>query len=386
MKTKKTITVCFKDNTNIQEKTNSFKTNNIRLNDSLNFEPLFNIEEKDTDNGDLMFSTYNEMSNEEKKLYRIYKVEVDIENLDKVKAQLENNSDIEFVEVNELFETKYTPNDPAFPQLYGLKKIACEKVWPTTQGEDIIVAVIDTGVDYNHPDINANMWNNNGAFGYDFSENNSDPMDINGHGTHVAGTIGAVANNNAGIVGVSPEVKIMALKIFPNALPHVISKALRFAVDNGAKILNNSWGPTNRRPSSPTIEAAIDYVYSKGGICVFAAGNEGDDTKYYSPANYSKTIAVGATDSNDLKPSFSNFGNDVDIYAPGKNILSLEKGTPNYNYKSGTSMAAPHVSGGLALHISKNPSKTFNEIVQDLKTKSDTVNNMIRLNCNKLTK
>lgn len=374
MKTKKTITVCFKDNKNVKTKT--FTVSSIIANNSLNFQPLFKVEE------DQNMSPYSEKSEEEKKLYRIFTAEVETDDLEKTVTELEKDSNIEFVEINELFETKYIPNDPLYSQLYGLKKTECEKAWLKSTGKDIIVAVLDTGVDYNHPDIKANMWSKNGKHGYDFSDNNDNPQDKNGHGTHVAGTIAATMNNNVGIVGVAPGCKIMAVKIFPNAYPNVITKALKYAVDNGAKILNNSWGPTNRRPSSPTIESAIDYVHSKGGICVFAAGNSGDDTRYYSPANYSKTIAVGATDRNDNLTSFSNYGSDVTVNAPGNRILSLENNTNRYTNKSGTSMAAPHVSGALALHLSLNPSKTFDDLVTDLKTKSDNS----RLNCDKLIK
>ncbi len=389
MEQKRTIIVGFKDTANPEI---AFAPTSIKRKSGspIEFKPVFDINQRgrDTnDGGDLLMSPFSEMSQEEQKLYRIHQVEVDIQDLEEVQESLQNDPNISFVEINELHETKFIPNDPAFPELYGIQKVECTSAWKKTLGGEITVAVIDSGVDYKHVDIRNNMWIKNGAYGYNFSENNNDPLDNTrkGHGTHVAGTIAAIANNNTGIVGVAPKAKIMAIKIFPNAYTNVIAKALKYAVDNGAKILNNSWGPRSRRPSSPTLEAAIDYVHSKGGICVFAAGNSGDDTKYYSPANYSKTISVGATDSNDLRPSFSNYGNTVDIYAPGKNILSLQNGNDSYSYKSGTSMAAPHVSGALALLLSINPSLTFSQILSKLKNSSTPIGaNIQLLNCKKL--
>lgn len=211
-------------------------------------------------------------------------------------------------------------------------------------------------------------------------DNNNDPMDDfsaegDGHGTHVAGTIAAVGNNEIGVIGVAPKVKIMALKIFPNAFDSVAAKALRYAVDHGAKVLNNSWGPINRRPSNRTVENALDYVYEKGAIAVFAAGNSSDDTKYYSPANYEKTIAVSAVNKNDKRGSFSNYGEVVEVAAPGVNILSLKARSNDYISEgfSGTSMAAPHVSGLVALILSKKSTLTFEEVKTIVKESADEI-------------
>jgi subtilisin family serine protease len=240
------------------------------------------------------------------------------------------------------------------------------------------------------------MWQDaDGRFGRDFSGDGSvereddDPMDTNGHGTHVAGTIAAIGNNGVGIIGVAPKVKIMAVKIFPHATDNVVVRALKYAVDNGARVINNSWGPRNRRQSSLTIEAAVDYVHAKGGICVFAAGNNNDDVQFYSPANRPNTIAVAATDSNDAKASFSNYGVLVDVAAPGVDILSTQKGTINYVNKSGTSMAAPHVSGAVALLLSSNPKLDFNAVYNVLRATSVPVSSAVpigagRINCHNM--
>lgn len=325
-------------------------------------------------------SAYVRMSETEKKLYRTYEINIG-DNVDSeaLLDELRKNDNIEYAELDQPLVLYMNPNDSRFPELYGLKNMQCPKAWDISQGEEIVVAVIDSGVDYNHPDIKANMWKDiNGKYGYDFSDNNNDPMDDfspegDGHGTHVAGTIAAVGNNEIGVIGVAPKVKIMALKIFPNAFDSVAAKALRYAVDHGAKVLNNSWGPTNRRPSNPVVENALNYVYEKGAIAVFAAGNSGDDTKYYSPANYEKTIAVSAVSKNDKRGGFSNYGEVVEVAAPGVDILSLKARSSEYISFSGTSMAAPHLSGLVALILSKKSTLTFEEVKKVLKESADEI-------------
>lgn len=318
---------------------------------------------------------YETLDDSEKKLYRIWYLEIDNgQDISKILKDLKNNSNIEFAEVDELNSLYYTPNDSLYKQMYGLKLIESECAWKVSQGEDIVIAVLDTGVNYNHPDIKDNMWADaNGNHGYDFSDNDCKPIDYHGHGSHCAGTIAAVGNNNIGIIGVAPKAKIMAVKIFPDAYDSNIAKALKYAVDNGAKILSNSWGPKNRRESAIVLENAVDYVHSKGGICVFAAGNSNDDTKYYSPANMAKTIAVGASDSNDKRASFSNYGKSVDVAAPGVNILSLRHSNSGYKTMSGTSMACPHIAGAIALLLKKEPRLNFNQVRTKIKATADII-------------
>ncbi len=318
---------------------------------------------------------YDALEESEKSLYRIWYIDVaDDTDVNEVLEEIRNDPNVEFAEIDELNTLYYTPNDPLYPQLYGLKLMDSECAWNTSKGEDIIIAVLDTGVNYKHPDIANNMWQDtNGNYGYDFSDDDSDPIDYHGHGTHCAGTIAATGNNNKGIIGVAPKAKIMAVKIFPNAFDSKIAKALKYAVDNGAKILSNSWGPRNRRASAPVLEAAVRYVHSKGGVCVFAAGNSNDDTQYYSPANMKETITVGASDSNDERASFSNYGNTVDIAAPGVSILSLRHNNSGYRTMSGTSMACPHIAGAVALLLKKTPHLSYNQILNQLKTTSDSI-------------
>src|SRR4030042_7144837 len=314
---------------------------------------------------------YKNMSPEEKKLYRSYKIifniDVPVNDLiDKFKIDPE----VEYVQLNRLNQLYYDPNDCLYDLQWGLKRIVEPAAWDISQGSDIVVAVIDTGIDYRHPDLRKNLWKDeNGKYGYDFSNNDNNPFDILGHGTHVAGIIGAVGNNYVGIIGVAPKVKIMSVKIFPNSYDDVCANAIRYAVDNGARVINNSWGPGERNPSNPVIEDAINYSYSKDVVVVCAAGNNSDDVQYYSPANHVHAVAVAASnnDGNLWKWLIwgSNYGDLIDVAAPGENILSTFFVPFYYIYFSGTSMAAPHISGIAALLLAKDPLLT-NEEVEDI--------------------
>lgn len=312
-------------------------------------------------------NVYPSLTDIDKKLFRFYTLDIEDEfKADSVIKELQTNENIEFAgydNLNILYETPtYVPNDPYYSGMYGHQLIDCSQAWNSTTGQNKIVAVIDTGVDYNHPDLHNNLWNDgSGNYGYNFSEGNSNVMDSNGHGTHVAGTIAAVTNNGIGIAGIAFNSKIMALKIFPNAYDTVCANAIVWAANHGATVLNNSWGPKKRNPSNPVVEAAIDYAYSRGCICVFAAGNSNDDVQYYSPANYQNTISVGAIDSAKNRASFSNYGKLVDVSAPGVDILSLKIGG-TYQYMSGTSQATPHVSGVCALLKAKQPALNYHEV------------------------
>lgn len=317
----------------------------------------------------------------EKALYLDYQVELPKNvNLDEVLEALKKDANVDYAQKDMLNELKMTPNDPYFTndarddrKLWGLKAIGADKAWDLTQGEEIIVAVVDSGVDSKHPDLVNNLWRNaKGTHGYDFSDKDDYPDDADGHGTHVAGTIGATGNNGIGVIGVAPKVKIMAAKIFPNAYDTVCANALRYVVDNGARVINNSWGPTGRSPSNPAVEKVIDYAHSKGVVVVFAAGNSNDNADYYSGANYSKTISVAAVDKYYRRASFSNYGKTVDIAAPGVSIMST---WPNNKYNSiqGTSMASPHVAGLAALILSKNPKLTNEEVRTILKNTATKV-------------
>ncbi len=253
--------------------------------------------------------------------------------------------------------TESVPNDPFLSKLWGMKNSGATKAWPLIHDSPkVIVAVIDSGVDYTHPDLKDNMWSRNGQHGYDFYDNDSDPLDEQNHGTHVAGTIAGTGNNGVGVVGVTWKAQIMALRFLGPDGSGATSDAVKcidWAVDNGAHILCNSWGGPD---SSPELAEAVARAERKGVLFVVAAGNTGgtgnnNDLRPSYPASLSQTnvISVGAIDESDARGSFSHYGKkSVDIGAPGVQILSTVRNN-KYDTYSGTSMAAPHVAGAAAL-------------------------------------
>jgi subtilisin family serine protease len=297
-----------------------------------------------------------------------------------------------------IVQLQKTPNDTSYSSLYGMTKIGAPTAWDTTTGSNFVVAVIDTGVDYNHPDLAANMWTNpnetagdgidndgNGfvddVYGWDFANDDNNPMDDDGHGTHVAGTIGAVGNNSRGVAGVNWSVKIMALKFLGTNGGYTSDAiaSLNYAVAAGVKLSNNSWGGGGY---DSTLASAIGRARTAGHIFVAAAGNDGTniDTTASYPASYIKSydnvVTVAATNSSDALASFSNYGSGtVTLAAPGVSILST---TPNNSYStySGTSMAAPHVTGAIALYWGANSSASYSDVISKLKSSVDTVSGL----------
>ena len=282
-----------------------------------------------------------------------------------------------------------TPNDPRLSELWSLPKISAAQGWNVTTGTgQTIVAVIDTGVDYNHPDLAANIWTNtidgatNGLHGYDFSSNDTNPMDESGHGTHVAGIIGATGNNGVGVTGVAQHTRIMALRFMDangNGYTSDAVRAMDYAINHGAKIINESWGGS---APDPTLAAAIERARAAGVIVVIAAGNEqsnNDNTASY-PASYAKqsnnVVAVASTDSNDQLSWFSNYGTQtVAIAAPGESILSTAVGG-GYITKSGTSMAAPVISGALSLLWDLHPTWSYTQVLDKMKNSVDSLSSL----------
>lgn len=296
--------------------------------------------------------------------------------------------DVRFVEPNYRIQKLTIPNDTRFGELWGLLNtgqsggtpgadINITNVWASygTGSTNIIVAVIDTGIDYNHPDLAANMWINPGevaANGIDDDGNgivddvygarwtngdgsitSGNPMDGDSHGTHVAGTIGAIGNNGTGVAGVIWSVRLMALKFLDDngsGWTADAIAAIEYAIDKGAHLSNNSWGGGGY---SQALKDAIDAAGAAGHLFFAAAGNsnsDNDSTPSY-PATYDSAniVAVASSDRNDQKSSFSSYGRStVDLAAPGSAILSAVPGG-NYGIKSGTSMATPHAAGAAAL-------------------------------------
>lgn len=235
------------------------------------------------------------------------------------------------------------PNDPRYAEQWSLPVIGLPEAWVNLPSRNVTVAVIDSGICANHPDLQGRI-----LAGYDFVDDDNDPTDTFGHGCGVAGVIAANSNNGIGIAGVAPNVQIMPLRVLNNiglGSYSSIANAIVYAVDNGADIINLSLaGPT----SSVILEAAVAYAVNNGVVVIAAAGNFGQEGAYY-PAAYPSVIAVGSVDPVTLtRSSFSNFGADIDVWAPGRDILTTNM-LGDYEFVSGTSFAAPIVAGITAL-------------------------------------
>ena len=251
------------------------------------------------------------------------------------------------------------PNDPAFAQQWNLTDARMPAAWAYSVGENgPIVAVCDTGADLQHPDLVGNL-----VPGYDFVSSNPAAQDDNGHGTHVAGIIGAVGNNAIGVSGINWRARLMPVKILGSDGSGDSVTAwlgIRWAVDQGAKVINLSFGTPY---PDPLLQDAVSYALAKGVVVVAAAGNvyAGSDITMGGPcypAAYPGVLGVGATDSNDAVAWFSNQAAFVDVTAPGVSVLSTvlrRPGYSDYGLMSGTSMAAPHVAGLAALLLAANP-------------------------------
>lgn len=314
--------------------------------------------------------------------------------------ELKSLPEVEYAEPNYLYSINrqaVAPIDPMYGKLWGLKNtganepdrngntsttpgvasadIDAERAWSITKGsKDIVIAVIDTGIDYNHPDLKNNMWINEGeipdngidddgngyiddVYGWNAEKNNGNPMDGNSHGTHCAGTIGAEHNNNMGVAGVMADVKLMAVKFLSDSGSGSLAdavEAIDYATKMNVDIMSNSWGGGGY---SQALFDAISAAKEKGIVFVAAAGNDSsnNDSRASYPASYQidNVISVASHTAQDTLSSFSNFGRrTVHVAAPGSNILST---TPNGQYKvlSGTSMATPHVSGVVGLLLSQ---------------------------------
>jgi subtilisin family serine protease len=338
-------------------------------------------------------------------LDRIYTFEVpkDVNILTAIAAYAAN-SYVEYAEPNFIGQAHAIPNDPMFTTQWGLRNdgtnppnhpgtadadIDAPEAWDIETGDSsVIVAMLDTGIDWDHPDLSARIWNNadetvngvdddgNGYIddirGWDFANNDNNPIDDHGHGTVNAGIVGANTNNGVGVAGVDWHCKIMAVKVLNQNMWGLYSwwaSGLKYAADNGAKVISMSMGGTS---SSQTLKDAVDYAYGLNCVIVVSMGNDNSNTIYY-PAAYSNVIAVGATDTDDTRcvpPDWqpfgmqnggSNYGNHIDVVAPG-NWINSTVWNNVYQYWGGTSMAAPFVSGLAALLFAKEPTLTNAEV------------------------
>jgi len=304
---------------------------------------------------------------------------------------------VRYVEPNYVYRRQLTPNDASFGSLWGMNNtgqtiqgqvgvadadIDAVQAWDVSTGSSsIVVGVIDTGVDYNHPDLAANVWSAPAAFsvtvggqtincpagshGFNAVTNTCTPLDDNNHGSHCSGTIGARGNNSSGVVGVNWTTSIMGLKFLSasgsgntadaiECIDFAIQAKNIFGAGANVRVLSNSWGGGG---FSQALLDAINRANNANMLFVAAAGNNNsnNDTTAFYPANYNATnvLSVAATDNRDAKSSFSNFGaTTVDLGAPGTNILSTVR-NGGFAFFSGTSMATPHVSGAAALVLSR---------------------------------
>lgn len=257
-------------------------------------------------------------------------------------------------------------NDSLLSQQWGWYRIRADMAYDEgCYGEGIIVALLDTGVDLDHPDLASNI-----IGGWNFLDKNDNVTDCDGHGTMVAGIIAGVANNSIGVVGVAPRVSIMPLKVLSETDGSWVdlNLAIRYAADNGARIIGMSLGGYYSRLGQST-ENAIDYAIGKGCILVAAVGND-NSTEMFYPAAYEQVVAVSATDQDDNKASFSNYGDYVDFCAPGVDVLTTTIGG-EYAYGSGTSFAAPFVVGVVALMLSEYPYLSGEEVVESLRVQAE---------------
>ena len=324
-----------------------------------------------------------------------------------LKAAYEQSPFVETVEYNYLrpmLVDTVVPNDPKYPEQWSLPLMKLPQAWAIEKGDrNVVIAIIDSGIDYRHDDLAPKAWINPGevpdngldddgngyiddVYGWDFTdapnlqaegdylEGDNEPIDEKGHGTHVAGIAGAMPDNGIGIAGVAWECPLMAIRAglslggSSRMQDDDSAAAIVYAVDNGASVVNMSWGSERR---SFVIQDAIDYAYARGAILVAAAGNSQKPAAIF-PAGYRKVIAVASTEQNQQRFYQSNFGASVDIGAPGNVILSTQIDN-QYRLLTGTSMASPHVAGVAALILAKRPALTHEEVRHILISTADPV-------------
>ncbi|MCX6165368.1 MAG: S8 family peptidase, partial [Ignavibacteriae bacterium] len=322
-------------------------------------------------------------------LDKIFIADINTPNLNQAKTLFTKNEYVEYAQANNKYSlSNFVPNDPYYSYQYYLTKTNIQQVWDVTQGDtSIIIGIIDSGSDFLHPDLNGsfkinyNEIPNNGIdddnngfiddyLGWNFSENNNNPTDDNifSHGTAIAGLLGARTNNGIGIASITPKCKLLTLKAFDSqgiGYDNDVATAILYAISRGVKVLNFSFGDY---VYSYLLRDVIRFAYSKNIVMIASAGNDASDVLHY-PSAFDEVISVGASDNEDRKASFSAFGETVDIFAPGYQILTTSivgKGSSEFNndyaYINGTSFSAPIVAGVAGLLLSRNKNLTNEEI------------------------
>lgn len=276
----------------------------------------------------------------------------------------------EEVKLDRVYKAQEVPNDALYQQLWNMAKIDAPGGWNKSTTNDVVIAVIDTGVDYNHPDLARNLWiGPNNEHGFTCTNGIIKPggMDVNGHGSHVAGILGAVGNNGIGVVGINWSTKIMSLQ-FLDEMGFGSARHAALLIDRmitlkqsgvNIRVANNSWGTFGQ---DPFLQSLFEAAGKAGILMVCCAGNHDADTDQFSfvpatfPGDY--IMSILASDQNDKKASFSNYGLvTTDVLAPGVDILST-KTNGTYQLNSGTSMATPHIAGAAAMLFQLNPQLT----------------------------
>jgi subtilisin family serine protease len=323
-------------------------------------------------------------------------------------ATLAADPDVASVELDHLRRATLLPNDPflhstgtwgqSYPDLWGMLLTDAPTAWNTAIGAGVVVAIIDTGVDRGHADLATNMWTNPGetpgngldddgngfiddVLGWDFRDDDADPKDQHGHGTHVAGTAAGLGNDGFGIAGMAWGARIMAVRGLGSdgfGYDSELAEAIVYAAANGADVLNASWGGVG---TSTVLHDAVQTARSLGAVVVAAAGNDGGNADVHFPSAFPEVIAVGATRFDDTIASFSNFGTVLSVSAPGVDVLSARGASSgpvggqavgaSHLRLSGTSMATPHVAGLAAVLLSAMPGLTADEVRWHLELNAD---------------
>ena len=369
------------------------------------YEPLFTLDQSSPQHFKSLGTRYKQRAargdgGEVARLDNVFKVYVaDQADIEAAVADLAEASGVVFAQPDRVVKTTFVPNDTFYGSQWGTTNATTETAWDFfTSNPTITIAVVDTGVDLTHPDLSANLWVNtletvngidddgNGYIddinGWDFGANDPNPNDLCGHGTHVAGIAAATTNNGRGVAGVAFDARIMSLKGLGFGCGGNVSDlvaAMLYAVNNGADIINNSWGGSGY---DALVESTINTATASGVVVVSAAGNSNAEAHDYFPANVERSITVSATTNANVRASYSNFGVKIDVGAPGGDgtggagdILSTVPATSyisnafvtdnlgeRYMWMAGTSMAAPHVAGLAALVLDAHPTWTVGQV------------------------
>ena len=317
-------------------------------------------------NADEVFKAHGAIVVKEMPQIKVKLIKVPDHALETVKEALGKNPNIEFVEYNFMAKEHIVPNDPYYQYQWFLPNISAEEGWNISTGsEEVIIAILDSGIAHEHPDLVDKI-----VPGWNFLENNDNTNDVKGHGTAVAGSAAASTNNVIGIAGTSWESMIMPLLVANSdgwTFYDDAAEAVIYATDNGAKIINMSFGGAG---SSYTLQNAIDYAWERGVVIVASAGNDLNDTLNY-PASCNNVISVSATNSINELAFFSSYGTAIDVTAPGQAIYTTSLYSGNYGSVDGTSFSSPIVAGLAGLIWAITPNLTNAQVVALIEQNAD---------------